>query len=294
MIRPGDPPEARTIVDVSPYVVVLGIAQDGGRPQAGCRRSCCRGQPSASPACLAIVDPAAGVRWIVDATPAIGEQLAHLDQVAPSAGAAVDGVLLTHAHMGHYTGLVHLGREAYAADAVPVVARPSMVRFLTSNSPWRELADHGHVDFVQIDEVFQMTPSVRVTAVPVPHRDELSDTVGFVVDGPDRRVLWLPDIDGWDEWDRDLIDVLSSVDVAYLDGTFFDDDELDRDMSLIPHPRVMDTLRRVTVAAPHLAGRVRFVHLNHTNPALDTGTRERAVVESAGMAVAVEGERFDL
>ncbi|MFZ8999626.1 MAG: MBL fold metallo-hydrolase [Ilumatobacteraceae bacterium] len=277
-----------------PFVVVLGIAQDGGRPQAGCRRPCCRGAHRAAPACLAIVDPSAGVRWIIDATPDIGEQLAVLDEAASLDGAVLDGVLLTHAHMGHYTGLVHLGREAYAADAVPVVARPSMVRFLTSNSPWRDLADHGHVEFVEVDDVFEVSASVRVTAVPVPHRDELSDTIGFVVEGPDRRVLWLPDIDGWDDWDRDLVEVLETVDVAYLDGTFFDDDELDRDMSVIPHPRIIETVRRVDDTAPHLAGRVRFVHLNHTNPALDPGTPERAIIEAAGMAVAVEGERFDI
>jgi pyrroloquinoline quinone biosynthesis protein B len=277
-----------------PYVVVLGIAQDGGRPQTGCRKACCVDRSRRSPACLGIVDPVHDRRWIIDATPDITGQLALLDEVAGTASAVLDGVVLTHAHMGHYTGLVHLGREALAAPRLPVHARPSMLGFLATNSPWRDLIDHGHIDPVEIVERAELSPSVTITAVPVPHRDELSDTVGYIVEGPSARVLWLPDIDSWDGWDRDLIEVIASVDIAYLDGTFFDDGELERDMSLIPHPRIIDTVTRVSTRAPDLAERVRFIHLNHTNPALDPGTAAHAAVIAAGMAVAAEGERHSL
>ena len=275
-----------------PFVVVLGIAQDGGRPQAGCRGTCCVDQPRLSPACLAIIDPVADRRFLIDATPDIGSQLALLDRIAPDVGAerVLDGVLLTHAHMGHYTGLVHLGREALALPKVCVQTSERMADFLLANSPWKELVEHGHVEIDRFHEVIELTPSVTVRAIPVPHRDELSDTVCFVIEGPNRRVLWLPDIDGWDQWDIDIIDLIASVDVAYVDGTFFDDGELDRDMSRIPHPRVVDTVGRVADRAPHLASRVRFVHLNHTNPALVDGASARTFVESAGLAVASEGE----
>lgn len=276
-----------------PYVVVLGIAQDGGRPQTGCRKACCAGRVQLSPACLGIVDPIAGRRWIIDATPDITRQLALLDSVAGTevGSSVLDGVILTHAHMGHYTGLVHLGREALAAPRLPVYARPAMQEFLASNSPWRDLIAHGHIKPVEITDRLELSPSVSVTAVPVPHRDELSDTVGFIVDGPTARILWLPDIDAWDIWDRDLLEVIASVDVAYIDGTFFDDGELERDMSLIPHPRIADTIALVTDRAPDLAQRVRFIHLNHTNPALDTESAAHSRVTAAGMAVATEGER---
>lgn len=275
-----------------PFVAVLGIAQDGGRPQAGCRRVCCVDQPRLSPACLAIVDPIADQRFLIDATPDIGAQLAMLDHIAPDVGAGrvLDGVLLTHAHMGHYTGLVHLGREALALPKVPVHTSERMADFLLANSPWKELVDHGHVDIVRFDTTFPLTPSISVRAIPVLHRDELSDTVCFVIEGPNRRVLWLPDIDSWDGWDVDIVELVASVDVAYVDGTFFDDGELERDMSAIPHPRVVDTVRRVTDLDPPLADRVRFVHLNHTNPALVDDSAARAFVEAAGMALASEGE----
>lgn len=279
-----------------PFVVVLGIAQDGGRPQTGCRKSCCVGRSQLSPACLGIVDPVAGRRWIIDATPDITRQLALLDSAAgaETGSSVLDGVLLTHAHMGHYTGLVHLGREALAAPRIPVIARAPMLDFLAANSPWRDLIDHGHIDPVEIRDRIDLSPSVSITAIGVPHRDELSDTVGFVVAGPTRRLLWLPDIDSWAAWDRDLLEVIESVDLAFVDGTFFDDDELERDMSLIPHPRVVETVGLVIGNAPHLADRVRFIHLNHTNPALDPASPERGVVVTAGMAVADEGERHSL
>jgi len=275
-----------------PFVAVLGISQDGGRPQAGCRRACCVDQPRLSPACLAIVDPIADQRFLIDATPDIGAQLAMLDRIAPDVGAGrvLDGVLLTHAHMGHYTGLVHLGREALALPGVPVHTSERMADFLLANSPWKELVDHGHVDIVRFDTTFPLTPSISVRAIPVLHRDELSDTVCFVIEGPNRRVLWLPDIDSWDGWDVDIVELVASVDVAYVDGTFFDDGELERDMSAIPHPRVVDTVRRVTDLDPPLAERVRFVHLNHTNPALVDDSSARTFVEVAGMAIASEGE----
>lgn len=282
--------------DSTPFVAVLGIAQDGGRPQAGCRRRCCVDQPRLTASCLGIVDPATRQRWIIDATPDITSQLAMLDRVTSDAESysVLDGVLLTHAHMGHYAGLVHLGREALASPHLPVFARPTMASFLRTNSPWRDLSDHGHIDVVEFDDTVDLSNSISVTAVPVPHRDELSDTVGFVVSGPNRRVLWLPDIDGWGAWDRSLVDVVSEVDLAFVDGTFFDDGELERDMSMIPHPRIVDTIERMSSGAPHLADRIRFVHLNHTNPALVESSPQRDAVFAAGMSVASEGEIFVL
>ena len=297
-----DPEYSAAVEGREPFVVVLGVAQDGGRPQAGCRAPCCRddSRPGYSPASLAIVDPRDRRRWLIDATPDITRQLARLDEVTDlslsgdDGSPILDGVLLTHAHMGHYTGLIHLGREAAATHALAVHATERMTAFLASNSPWRELIDHGHIALNPIDDVIHVMPSLRVRPIPVPHRDELSDTVAYVIEGPSRRVLWLPDIDNWDAWDQDLVTMIEGVDRAYLDGTFFDDDELDRDMSVIPHPRIRDTIERVGHRAPHLADRVRFIHLNHTNPALDSHTPQRKIIDSAGMAVAEEGERFAL
>ena len=277
----------------APEAVVLGIGQDGGRPQIGCRRACCADADPVTPACLALIG-SDGRRWLIDATPAIGEQLRLLDSIVPreSQTPVIDGVLLTHGHLGHFTGLAQLGREALAADGVPVWAQPRLRRVLESDAPWSLLAEHGHVVFR--DDPVVLGGGLSVEVLPVPHRDEISETVAFRVEGPTGSVLWLPDIDSWELWDRDVIDEVARVDVAYLDATFYDDGELDRDMSAIPHPRVVDTVTRFVERAPELAARVRLIHLNHTNPVLRPGSPERAFVEDAGLSVALTGERFTL
>jgi len=277
----------------APEAVVLGIGQDGGRPQIGCRRACCADADPVTPACLALIG-SDGRRWLIDATPAIGEQLRLLDSIVPreSETPVIDGVLLTHGHLGHFTGLAQLGREALAADGVPVWAQPRLRRVLESDAPWSLLAEHGHVVFR--DDPVVLGGGLSVEVLPVPHRDEISETVAFRVEGPTGSVLWLPDIDSWELWDRDVIDEVARVDVAYLDATFYDDGELDRDMSAIPHPRVVDTVTRFVERAPELAARVRLIHLNHTNPVLLPGSPERAFVEDAGLSVALTGERFTL
>ena len=277
----------------APEAVVLGIGLDGGRPQIGCRRACCADADPVTPACPALIG-SDGRRWLIDATPAIGEQLRLLDSIVPreSETPVIDGVLLTHGHLGHFTGLAQLGREALAADGVPVWAQPRLRRVLESDAPWSLLAEHGHVVFR--DDPVVLGGGLSVEVLPVPHRDEISETVAFRVEGPTGSVLWLPDIDSWELWDRDVIDGVARVDVAYLDATFYDDGELDRDMSAIPHPRVVDTVTRFVERAPELAARVRLIHLNHTNPVLRPGSPERAFVEDAGLSVAVTGERFTL
>ena len=208
----------------------------------------------------------------------------------PTDDAIIDGILLTHGHLGHYTGLAQLGREALAASSVPVWAQPRLRSMLERDVPWSLLVDHGHID-LRSDPI-DLGGSLLVEVLPVPHRGEVSETVAYRVTGPNRSVLWLPDIDSWDAWDRDIVEEVAAVDVAFVDATFFDDGELDRDMSVIPHPRVVDTVRRFVDRAPELASRVQLVHLNHTNPVLRVGSPERAFVERAGLSVAAPGDRF--
>ncbi len=274
----------------APEVVVLGIAQDGGHPQAGCAKDCCRPaweDPSAGHlvASLGIVD---GDRmWIVDATPDFPRQLHALGD------GELAGILLTHAHMGHYTGLLHLGREAMGADHVPVYALPRMKALLEGEEPWALMVRLGHIAPTVAEAGVPIALSDRVTVTPflVPHRDELSETVGFVIRGPKRAVVWLPDIDKWERWDTPLETLLADIDVAYLDATFYADGELGRDMSSIPHPFVVETMDRLRAAPEGVRAKVHFVHLNHTNRALDPGSDAAKTIEEAGMAVAKEGER---
>lgn len=312
--QPGDAP--------APFVMVLGVAQDGGYPQAACRRECCRAayldeSLRRHVACLAIVDPVSHQRWIIDATPDFGEQLRMLDDAMPprpeTPGAAsqamLDGVFLTHAHIGHYTGLQNLGREVTGASGVPVFVMPRMEAFLVANGPWSQLVSLGNIDLkaMQAGEAVVLNERITVTPILVPHRDEFSETVAYRIDGPGASVLYLPDIDKWERWEhwgemnpdmaghaRRIEDEIAAVDVAYLDATFFSGDELGgRDMSEIPHPSVQESLARFADLPESERAKIRLIHLNHTNPLLRNDT-ERAVVAGAGMAVAAQGERVTL
>ena len=273
---------------------VLGIAQDGGYPQAGCNRPDCAdawhdARKRQRVASLAIVDPIRHQRWIIDATPDFPSQLRTVEEIAPRAKDAplLDGILLTHAHIGHYLGLAHLGREVLGTKNVRVYAMPRMRGFLEHNGPWSQLVTLENISLETIadGETFALNENIRVTPLVVPHRDEFSETVGFVVQGPSRSVLWLPDIDKWEKWQTPLESVLERVNVAYVDGTFYDAGELPgRDLREIPHPLISETLARL--AQSPLRGRVRFIHLNQSNPLLRGGRSD--------VAVSHDGEREKL
>jgi pyrroloquinoline quinone biosynthesis protein B len=278
----------------TPYTLVLGIAQDGGYPQAGCNRPDCVAawhDPGLRQrvASLAIIDPQSHQRWLIDATPDFPSQLRTIEESEPRASSAplLDGILLTHAHIGHYLGLAQLGREVLGAHSVRVYAMPRMRAFLQHNGPWDQLIQLHNIDLVPIEDGVPFVLNERITVTPlrVPHRDEYSETVAFLIRGPSHSILWLPDIDKWEKWTIPLESVLTRVDAAYLDGTFHDASELPgRDLREIPHPMMSETLARL--AASPLLARVRFIHLNQSNPLL----RERR----AGTVVAKDGERFGI
>jgi pyrroloquinoline quinone biosynthesis protein B len=245
-------------------LVVLGVAQDGGLPHLGCNRERCAAAragsiPAQKVACLGLVNRARGEAYLFDATPDLTAQVHAL-----TGGPAPDGVFLTHAHIGHYIGLVYLGKEAAAARAVPVHATPRMAAFLRQNQPWRTLVEQGHVALrpVEPDSPVELPGGVTVTSMRVPHRDELSDTVGYRIAGPRATALFVPDIDRWESWDRDIRSLAEEVDLLFLDGTFGSAAELpNRSIAEIPHPLVSHTreLLRGTRA------RLLFIHLNHSN-----------------------------
>ncbi|HEV7574194.1 MAG TPA: MBL fold metallo-hydrolase [Thermoanaerobaculia bacterium] len=276
-------------VTTNPYTVILGIAQDGGYPQAGCMREDCiaawrNPKLRQRVASIAIVDPQSHQRWIIDATPDFPTQLATLDAIALRGTALLDGILLTHAHIGHYLGLAHLGREVLGAHSIKVYAMPRMREFLQHNGPWDQLVKLHNIELVPIEDGVPIALNERITITPlrVPHRDEYSETVGFIVRGPTHSILWLPDIDKWEKWTTPLESVLAQVDVAYIDGTFYDATELPgRDLSEIPHPLMTETLARLGDSP--VRAKVRFIHLNQSNPLL----RERR----RGIIVAADGAR---
>jgi len=275
-----------------PFVHVLGTAQDGGIPHAGCRCETCRGaredpRHGRRVAAIALVGTS-GKTLVVDATPEFPAQLARLARDLDREALLPNALLLTHAHIGHYLGLAWLGREAMDAHALPVYATDRMSRFLAANRPWAHLVTRCQI------ALHPMAPGealdfdgVRVTPFLSPHRAEDTDTVGVEIAGPSRRLLYLPDADGFPD---DLVRRIRAADIALVDGTFWSSAEVGhRDVRTIPHPFVEESLTRLAGGD----GEVLFTHLNHTNPLAHPDPRERPMLPR-GFRVLEEGSAFTI
>ena len=299
---------ASTIDEPRFEVIVLGRAQDGGLPHLGCERGCCvmarRTGRLETPACLGVRDLETGALIMLEASPAIETQVALLHELTGTKDRGrrpVDGILLTHAHIGHYAGLIQLGREVASTKAVPVWSTPRFAGFLRDNGPWSQLVELGQIELEEISPgttdgsiapvAFEPLPGLRVEAFLVPHRDEFSDTVAYKLHGPGKTVLFCPDVDRWDAHEGLLESLLEGVDVAYVDATFYDGRELPgRNILEVPHPPMIRTMELLQEMGRESPGRVRFIHLNHTNPALNDQDLQDEI-RSKGFPVAEVGER---
>ena len=283
----------------SPYAVVLGVAQDGGVPHSGCTKTCCAESWDAPEkqvlvSCLGIVDPQTNEVWMIDATPDFPKQYHVLTQ---NGNYNLEGILLTHAHMGHYTGLMHLGREVMNAKSLPVYVMPGMKTFLESNGPWDQLVTLGQIDLKPMKNKSIQPLNERISIKPflVPHRDEYSETVGYRVVGPSHSLVYIPDIDKWENWDRDIGEVILKNDYILIDGTFFGDGEIpNRSMEEIPHPFIIESMERFGNLSEKEKSKVHFIHLNHTNPALNNESGERKNMTLKGFKVSLRDEKFKL
>ena len=279
----------------TPFVMVLGIAQDAGYPQINCKQECCKqawgnSELQRTTSCLAIVDPISKEQWIIDATPNIKEQLQLLKQKTGTE--KLDGILLTHAHMGHYTGLLHFGREVMGTDNLPVFAMPKMKTFLEENGPWSQLVklENININALKSDSTLSLNKRIKIKPFLVPHRDEFSETVGYEITINNKSLIFIPDIDKWEKWETNISELIQKVDHAFLDATFYKNGELKREMSEIPHPFVEESMELFSKLSDSDKQKVHFIHLNHTNPLLIEGGTAQKDVLKKGFNLAREGQ----
>jgi len=283
-----------------PFVVVLGTTQDAGSPQAGCLKECCtdlnlQQKEIRKVVCLGIVDPHSGQTFMMEATPDFPSQLELLQQAANSTDAP-NGIFVTHAHIGHYTGLMYLGKEAMGSSNVPVYCLPRMKSFLETNGPWNNLVLEERISLKELstESSVKLTNDISIRTLKVPHRDEYSETAGFVIQGPSKKVLFIPDIDKWTKWETDIAELVKQVDMALLDATFYDSNELPgRNMDEIPHPFVVESIAHFESLPPEDKAKIHFIHFNHTNPLLTNGDEAEAV-RNKGYNLAVFKQSFHL
>jgi len=285
----------------APYIYILGVAQDAGFPQAGCYKPHCMPgwndpERKISATSIGLIDPSSKKKYIFEATPDFPEQLFMLEQEAPSDDFSLNGIFITHAHIGHYTGLMYLGREAMGANGLPVYVMPKMEQYLRENGPWSQLIALNNISLVSLrNEYSQLLNNLKVTPFLVPHRDEFSETVGYSIEGPKKTALFIPDINKWSQWKENILERIQLTDYALIDATFYDSNELPgRDMSEIPHPFVVETMATLSVLPKEQKEKVWFIHMNHTNPLLNLNSYEAKEVRAQGFNIASTGLRLKL
>ena len=281
--------------EFSPYIIVLGTIQDAGSPHMGCEKSCCISlfespDPNRKVVSLGLVDPLEKKYWLIEASPDFITQCRELKKISAfEHGKSPDGIFLTHAHIGHYTGLMYLGKESYNSKNVPVFAMTRMKGFLIKNGPWSQLFKLNNIRINNLNhqEEIKLSNNLSITPFLVPHRDEFSETVGFKINGPKKSVLFIPDIDKWGKWNKNLIKEIKSVDVALLDGTFYDDKEVNnRNISDIPHPFIVETMDLFKEEKNSEKFKINFIHFNHTNPLLDSNSSALIRLKESGFNMA--------
>ena len=283
----------------SSSLVILGVAQDGGSPQIGCDKSCCKilweKKIFESVTSVGLIDNVENRFFLIDASPDITKQYQMLKSL--SLNGSLGGIVLTHAHIGHYSGLLFFGKESLGARKINVYSMPKMSFFLKNNGPWSQLIQDKNIIINQLknNTIQTLSKYISIKPIIVPHRDEFSETVGYLIKGDLKSALFLPDIDKWEKWDKKIEDFIKNVDYAFIDGTFYNGKEIPhRNMNEIPHPFVIETLERLKNLKKKHKKKVYFIHLNHTNPLLKPNNEITKEIIKRGYNIARTGMKFDL
>jgi pyrroloquinoline quinone biosynthesis protein B len=297
--------EQTQVIDVSDGVslIILGTVQDAGSPQIGCEKECCKGlfenpKQDRKVVSLGVIDAKNKKKYLFEASPDFVSQAKRLSRFGFDNNKEVpDGIFLTHAHIGHYTGLMYLGKEATNAAEVPVYAMPKMKSFLKNNGPWSQLVANKNIITQDLESQIpiELSSSFQVIPFTVPHRDEFSETVGYKIIGPKKTALFIPDIDKWSKWDKDIIEEVAKVDYAFIDATFYDAEEINnRDISEIPHPFIIESMELFKDLSTSEKSKIHFIHMNHTNPALNEGSPQSKKIIENGFNTARYNDVFEL
>ncbi len=277
---------------------VSGIAPNAGYPQADCLKEC-RTRAWADPstiqhvASICIQALAQNKVYIIDATLDFKDQYRELTQT----GLELRGIFLTRAHICHYVGLIHLGREDMATKQVPVYCMDTKSSFITDNGPWAQLVQLENMLLHRrtLDNLCTIGSTVKIHSVIAPDGDEYSETVGYHNVGPYKSALFIPEIEKWNLRNQEIAEWVKRVDYAFLDARFYTNVELPRrDMIMIPHLFTVGTMRKLSSLprADHL--KVHFVDLNHTNPLLDSSSKAYRSMHERGFNLAVQGMTLGL
>jgi pyrroloquinoline quinone biosynthesis protein B len=284
----------------SEYIYILGNTQDAGLPHIGCQHPFCEDNFNVYEehytTSIAVVNSDLKKYILFEATPDITFQLNNLKKNIFDEFLLPESIYITHAHIGHYTGLMYFGREALGSKELIVRVLPRMSNFLQNNGPWSQLVDINNIKIKEINfgSSTKELANINITPVQVPHRDEYSETAGYIIKGKNKKALFSPDIDKWEKWDRDLSQLAKEFDFLLIDATFYNSKEINRDISEIPHPLVTETIDLLNGLSIENRNKVYFIHMNHTNMMLDPDSELSKLITSKGFNIARLGQKLYL
>jgi pyrroloquinoline quinone biosynthesis protein B len=289
-------------------VTILGTAQDGGIPQAGCScRRCLDAHRDLKlrkyPVSLGILG-VDGTKHIIEITKNLSEQLVIW---TPDKNELFipETVSITHLHLGHVEGIGQLGKPVMGLREVDVYLSPKNKDVFDNRSDIVLMEDEGNIRTHSKNFYHPFEPKdgcgFSLQFIPIPHRSELGDNAAIIIKAEGKSILFMPDQDSWGETldyhsKENIRDFLKMFDIdeALIDGTFWSMDELPRrDISKIPHPTIQETIQllgRKREGDPEIS----FLHLNHSNPVNDLGSEQRKVVEENGWKISEIGDVLKL
>ena len=284
----------------SEFIYILGNTQDAGVPHIGCESEFCQNNYDSTAnfysTSIAVVDLAINKYILFEATPDITHQLNKISKDLFQKFTLPESVYLSHAHIGHYAGLMFFGRESLGAKNINVRTLPRMTDFLMNNGPWSQLININNIELQKINfnSSISSLNNIIVKPIQVPHRDEYSETAGFIIQGKSKKALFIPDIDKWENWNEILEEIIYKYDFLLLDATFYNEKEINRDINEIPHPLVTETMQLLNKLPLDQKNKIYFIHMNHTNMMLDPNSKLSEQVIQKGFKIARVGQKLYL
>ena len=301
---------------------VLGSSAGGGFPQwncncpncAGLRAGTVRAKPRTQSSVALTTN---GADWLlVNASPDVLQQLREQPDLQPARGVRDTGiaaVLLIDAQVDHTTGLLMLRERG---TPLPLLATPEVLGDLSDGFPLtrmlsfycgldkRPITLDGQPLTLPFLQDVDVTP-VPLTSQPPPYspyrgRPRVGDTIGLLVQHrrTGRRLFYAP---GLGQVDDTLMQLLTTVHVVLVDGTFWSEDEMVRkglsaklaaEMGHLPQSGpggMIEVLDRLPAGTRKV-----LIHINNTNPILIEDSPERAALTAHGIEVAWDGMEIEL
>jgi pyrroloquinoline quinone biosynthesis protein B len=256
-----------------------------------------------------------GVRWLLlNCSPDIASQVEAYAPLQPQTlrGTPIAGMLFTDANVDHIGGLATLrqsGPHRFVVRSSSItreiaVAQPAFASFARTPHTWIDVGFDRACE--SIDNADLVENEILVRAIPVPgttpgyagRRTLPGATVAYEIREPgcEWRLVFAPIFGGIDER---LFEAIARAEVAFLDGSFYSDDELvtngllDKSARQLGHQPVGGT--DGTLARLHgLRTRIVFTHLNNSNPMLDPNSQAASSLREGGAETAYDGMEIRL